>query len=609
MEKIAAKNKLLFYLATAVLALFLMVSIVPTASAQADINPPDDVENLEIELYDGAALLSWDVATDDTEVTGYMIYSGPEPVTAEEGEYSYDVIDAEDVIEYLVEDLPNGEEIYFAITAYDAAGNESVNYSNEVYGTPEADYGEAPEAMHMAADEEPPTVADALALDMETVQVEFSEAIVLPPLEPETAFNIFDNSTAELLDVISVEMDPDDVVGATVLLTTATQMGGTEYILTASIQIEDTAGNPIVSGTSDTAAFIGSTIEPGSDLIGDLPEDDFDAPTILSAESTGTNSMTVIFSEGVILDSDPTSNFFIAEEGDAAMQLDILNVELDETGSIATIETSDQADVVYSLIVTGVLDEAGNEMSLLDNSATFDGNMVISDVDESEFSEAFMASYLNCEEGATEEITTVFGSVEYMILGEKDELCEIQMTYTNNPNPELNGSGMTCLVDTLMDPEEAFAKSDEDGFCEEFSAVDVMANDDDDDDTDVSGIALTPENVQNFVAAVVSDLVVKLTWDKVDDPSIIDQILYKSTDGGNSYDAGTSLGADREEVDVTGLTAGTEYYFKLTTMNADGVESDGMITSIMLPETGMGMGLMAGAALGLAALRRRKNKK
>lgn len=608
MEKIAAKNKMLFYLATAVLALFLMVSIVPKANAQADITPPDDVENLQIELYDGAVLLSWDVATDNNEVAGYNIYSGPDPVTAEEGEYSNEVIDAGDVIEYLVEGLPNGEAIYFTVTAYDAEGNESINYSNEVYGTPEADYGPAPEVEHMAADEEPPAVADAVALDMETVQVEFSEAIVLPPLNPETAFSIIDNASDEVLEVISVEMDPDDVVGATVLLTTASQMGGSEYILTAGIQIEDTAGNPIVSGTSDTAAFIGSTIEPGADLISDLPEDDFDAPTIASAESKGKNSVEVVFSESVILDSDPASNFFIAEEGDAAMQLDILSVDLDETGTIADIETSDQDSVTYSVIVTGVIDEAGNEISLLDNSATFNGNMSSEGADKSQFSEEFLNAFLNCEADTSEELTTALGSVDYNIQGEKDNLCEIKITYTKNPNPTLNGSGTVCLVDTLMDPEEAFVKSDEDGLCENFNAVDVLA--DADEDTDSSGLSLTPENVKNFVAAVVNDLVVKLTWDLPDDESIIDQILYKSTDGGNSYDDGTSLGAEREEVDVTGLTPGTEYYFKLTTMNADGVESDGMITSIMLPETGAGAGLLIGASLGLAALnRRRKNKK
>jgi len=529
MKTNAARNKLLFWLATTAIALLLMLSIVPSASAagEEDTTAPDDVENLQIEVYDSAVMLSWDVATDDTGVVGYRIYSGPDPVTAEEGEYSYDVIDTGDVIEYLVEGLENEEAIYFAITAYDAADNESENYSDEVYGTPSPAFGPAPEPEHDAADEEPPTVSDAQAVDMETVKVEFSEAIVLPALDTEAAFSIINNATSEPLNVTAVEMDPDDVVGATVLLTTDTHEGGAEYILTAGIQIEDTAGNPIVSGTSDTAAFIGSTIEPGSDLTGDLPEDDFEAPEVVSAKSNGKNEMQVVFSEPVILDSDPSLNFFIAATADATDVLDILSVTLDETGTVATIETSDQGDFEYTVVVSGVLDEAGNELSGT-NNANFMGNT------------------------------------------EGDALIE-------------------------LDPDDL--------------PEDVMDNIEDTVDDKDSGLALTPENVKNFAAAVVTDFVIKLTWELPDDPSIIDQILYRSTDGGNNYDSGTSLGAEREEVEVTGLTPGTEYYFKLTSMNADGVESDGMITHIMLPETGAGVGLMAGAALGLAALRRRKNKK
>ena len=115
MQKIAAKNKTFFYLATFVTALFLALTVMPKANAQGledDITPPDDVENLQIEVYDGAVVLSWDVATDDTKVTGYKIYSGPEAVTPESGEYSYDVIDAGDTIEYLVDGLENGKEIF-----------------------------------------------------------------------------------------------------------------------------------------------------------------------------------------------------------------------------------------------------------------------------------------------------------------------------------------------------------------------------------------------------------------------------------------------------------------------------------------------------------------
>ena len=129
MQKIAAKNKILFYLATFIAALFLTVSVMPKAQAanglDDDIIPPDDVTGLQIEVYDGAVLLSWDVATDDTGVIGYMIYSGPEAVTSESGEYSNDVIETGYVIEYLVEGLENGDEVFFAVTAIDTSGNFS----------------------------------------------------------------------------------------------------------------------------------------------------------------------------------------------------------------------------------------------------------------------------------------------------------------------------------------------------------------------------------------------------------------------------------------------------------------------------------------------------
>jgi len=496
------------------LAVFLLaLTVVPQVNAQgldADITPPDDVENLQIEVYDGAVILSWDVATDDVKVVGYKIYSGPEVVTADGGEYSYKVIDAENVIEYRIEGLENGKEIHFAITAYDAAGNESENYSDEAYGKPDPSYGPAPEVTHSAADEGSPTVSDTQAIDNETVKVVFSEPVVLPASGAEAAFSILNNATSENLTIVAVEMDSDDIVGKTVLLTTDPQEGGAEYILTAGIQVEDTVGNPIISGTSDTAAFIGSTVEPGADITGDLPEDDFEAPTVVSAKALNINSIQIVFSEPVVLDSDPELNFFISKVADPATELSIMSVERDDTGSVITVETSDQEKVDYSVLVTGVLDEAGNEIDDLANTATFMGSL---------------------------------GSIE----------------------------------ETIVDTNE---------------------------DT----LALTPENVKNLVATLVSDLVVHLTWDLSEDPSVIDQILYKSTDGGTSYDAGTSLGADREEVEVTGLTPGMAYYFKLTTKDIEGGESEGIITHIVLPETGMGLGLLVGASMGLAALKNRKKK-
>ncbi|MBU1445755.1 fibronectin type III domain-containing protein [Patescibacteria group bacterium] len=512
MQKIATKNKMFFYLVTAITALFLAVNVMPKANAQGlsdDIMAPDDVENLQIELYDGAALLSWDVATDDTGVIGYKIYSGSEAVTAELGEYENDVIDAGDVIEYLVEDLTNGEELYFAITAYDAAGNESDSYSNEVYGTPDEAYGPAPvNSGHAAADEEGPTVNDSQATDAATVKVIFNEPVVLPANSPETAFNIIDNSNGTSLTILAAELDASDTYGATVILTTDPQEAGAEYILTAGIEIQDLGGNPIISGTSDTAAFIGSNVAPGENP-DDLPSDDFESPSVVSAEALSATEVAVEFSEAIILNSDPETNFYIAEVSDATNTLDIVAVERNEAGSTITITTSEQSDTTYALIVTDVIDEAGNAIDETANTANFDGYA----------------------DGA--------------------------------PAP---------------------------------------------DDLNDGGIALSPENVRNFVAAIVRDVVIRLTWTPSNDASIVEQILYQSTDGGTNYDDGRSLDSNRDEIELSGLTPGIEYYFKLTTRDTDGNESDGVITHIRLPETGVGLGLLVGASMGLAAVRRKKKQ-
>lgn len=616
MQKIEAKNKALFYIVSFVAALFLAVSITPQASAAGeDTIPPDDVENLQIEVFDGAVKLSWDVATDDTGVTGYKLYSGPEPVTAEEGDYSYEMLDVGDVIEALIEGLPNGDAIYFTITAYDADGNESEAYSNEVNGTPDESFGPAPEdSMHDAADEEAPTVAAAQALDNETVEIIFSEAVVLPAEDTELAFSILNNVNSESLVIVLVEMDPDDVLGQTVLLTTDPQDPGTEYILTAGIQVEDTAGNPITSGTSDTAAFIGSSIEPGTDL-GDLPDEDLDAPELVSAVSVGINNIELIFSEPIILDSDPEMNFFIAEEADALNMLDIVGASANETGYVVRIETSDQESVEYSVIVTGVIDEAGNAIEDA-NSALFMGNVDVGGDRDDEFSAEFEEAFSNCEEGETFETNSFLGKLKYEIEGMEDDKCKLTFSIVESSNldamPMPDGTYVTCLTDNSYPVEDAFGESmsetiaGNDDSCEGTYLDIVMGGAADNDDDD--GLALTPENVKNFVASLLENVVVLLSWEKSDDPSVIDQILYRSTDGGESYDEGTSLGMDRTEVEVSGLTPGNTYNFKLTTMDADGNESEGMFAAITLPGTGMGLGLLFGASLGLAAFKNRKRK-
>ncbi len=71
------------------------------------------------------ATLTWDPPVVSTDVTGYMIHYG----TAS-GAYSQG-IDVGNTTSYTVSNLNDGQMYYFAATAYDQAGNQSV-YSNEV---------------------------------------------------------------------------------------------------------------------------------------------------------------------------------------------------------------------------------------------------------------------------------------------------------------------------------------------------------------------------------------------------------------------------------------------------------------------------------------------
>ncbi len=73
----------------------------------------------------GQANLAWDPPDISTDVTGYMIHYG----TAS-GIYSQ-AVDVGNITSYTVSNLLDGQTYYFAVTAYNAFGYESV-YSNEV---------------------------------------------------------------------------------------------------------------------------------------------------------------------------------------------------------------------------------------------------------------------------------------------------------------------------------------------------------------------------------------------------------------------------------------------------------------------------------------------
>ena len=379
-------KKLVTKLSTGALALYLGLMAMPIAQAQSDIIPesskkvasadtqvPSDVENVKAVPGDGQITLSWDVAKDNVAVTGYKIYYGTSSVSKDGDSYTMGPVDAGNKINYTVDKLNNGTKYFFALTAYDAAGNESDNYSVEASATP----------AHGSADKEAPKVVKAEAVYKDTVKVTFSEAIKLPTVSPEAAFSVKNDSTQSILDVDKAVMDSSDSTQKTVLLTTGIQQAGANYIVTAGIQIKDSAGNPIVSGTTDTAMFQGTdkvasstttttTQKPAADT-------DSVSPALTGVKVTDPTHITVSFSEPVVLSKDSTTNFIITEEKNYENSLSVKKVTLSDDGKDAILETSSQKPMNYNLIVVEVKDKAGNVISVDNNATVFFGGLGSSD--------------------------------------------------------------------------------------------------------------------------------------------------------------------------------------------------------------------------------------
>ena len=222
----------------------------------ADTIPPDDVENVKVTAGDQSATLKWNVATDDVAVKGYKVYYGTISVGTEKGKYNLGSLDAGNVISYTVDKLTNGTKYFFAVTAYDTAGNESPSYSIEVNATP----GRG--AADKEAPKDAPKVMKAETVDKSHVKIVFSKAVKLSTTSPESSFNIKNDSTGGQLEVKGAVMDAADKSNISAIVETSAQQPGASYILTVGINVKDLAGNPIISGTSDTAVFTGTDIEP-----------------------------------------------------------------------------------------------------------------------------------------------------------------------------------------------------------------------------------------------------------------------------------------------------------------------------------------------------------
>ena len=332
-------------------------------AAPLDETAPSVVENLEVTPGDEEATLSWDPATDNVGVTGYYLYIGVTPADGDEDDYEFGSVAVEDgSTTYTVENLTNNLTYYFAVTAFDAEGNESEDYSEEVESTPEESE---------VGDFTAPTVSDAEALTSTLAMVEFSEKVSLPD-DGATAFSI-EASDGSSIDVIDAYVSTDDA--KIVMLVTSEQIAGAQYILTAGISIKDLNGNTIESGTSDTAVFTGSSLEKLETSEDDEEEEAEENDTefkLDDVEATELTEIEVSFTQNV--SAADASAFVIQLADDASEEIEVLSViiDLQDPSQVVLITEEMEAGEDYILSVeTDVLHEDGQSISLDGNEMEF----------------------------------------------------------------------------------------------------------------------------------------------------------------------------------------------------------------------------------------------
>ena len=158
-------------------------------------------------------IVLWDPNT-EPDLAGYKVYYGTSSRS-----YSV-VVDVGNVTSFRIDDLTEGVRYFFAVTAYDTAGNES-DFSEEV--------------STVIRDRTSPTVTSIRLLDPTTLELTFSE-----PVTRESAENVENYRINNDVQVLNALLDS---TFTTVYLTTTPHTRGMTYIITIN-NIQDKASSP-----------------------------------------------------------------------------------------------------------------------------------------------------------------------------------------------------------------------------------------------------------------------------------------------------------------------------------------------------------------------------
>ncbi|MBT5016269.1 hypothetical protein HN748_00600 [Candidatus Peregrinibacteria bacterium] len=392
--------------------------------------------------------------------------------------------------------------------------------------------------------------------------------------------------------------------------------------------------------------------------------DDGDNPTVLDAEATDCTTIEVTFSEAVTFPAENAGEAFTIENLDNLLYLEVTSVSHSDDGDEKLILTTEEMDATAQYIMTvgveiedrfdhavisGTSDTAilsGAECAVVvedpvddveDTETVDDTEGIETDTEDADVSapnleEVVVTAFTELELTFDEEVYLpadedheddsdpaleafeIFDgednvlevtAVEYKI-SETDELTEDQtilvLTTSEHAAETEYFIAVTGVLDVAGNETAGDFSSAMSYATPEASAFDTG------DDTDVDVVA--PEDVTEFVTSVV-DLIVDLNWAESLNSAgdLVDQVLYVSSDGGNTYEEVGSV-EDATEYTYEGGVEGQTYLFKVVTVDEYGNMSEGTVASATLPTTGAGIALLGAASLfGGSALARRRRRK
>jgi len=380
--------------------------------------------------------------------------------------------------------------------------------------------------------------------------------------------------------------------------------------------------------------------------------EDSDAPQVADAEAINDQELKVTFSEAIVLPTELAESSFLIENEDNFEPLDVFDAVLDEndgTQKTVILTTAVQEESVsYKLTVgSDISDKSGNFIqSGTSDTAIFTGSSLAKPSDDTEapvilsvesFDNTHIIVYFNETVILGIPPTENFSIVTEDNADEKLEILKAEMGLNNEEvedagvilttSPQSSKNYLLMAIDlednagnltdagvanyvfpgTGDDNVDITESSDTTDINDELSEVEEVEEAELIEVVDVD----SPKEAANLIIKKVFDAgkyLITLNWTIPGEDGITKQAIYLSTDQGKKYSKKSTLESDSSDYELGELEPG-DYWFKLTQIDEDGNETDGVIAKVKLSETGPGLVGLLLVSFGLGGVVTKKKKK